>query len=99
MKAKTTRGMPPRDQTAPGRPSTSVRRAARAQDVGLDPHGHGHPLTGPVCYWPVEDIAATVQRILDDGGTELKAVSDVGGKLIASVADADGNVIGLVQSA
>ena len=62
VKAKTTRGMPPRDQTAPGRPSTSVRRAARAQDVGLDPHGHAHALTGPACYRHVEDIAATVQR-------------------------------------
>jgi len=68
------------------------------QEVGLDPNGHSKGMTGPVCYWHVEDIQDSVAHLLAAGATELQAVSDLGGgKLIASVADVDGNVIGLIQ--
>jgi predicted enzyme related to lactoylglutathione lyase len=69
------------------------------QDVGLDPHGHSQGMTGPVGYWDVDDINATLALLLDAGGQTQQAVRDVGGgKLIASVTDVDGNVIGLIQS-
>jgi predicted enzyme related to lactoylglutathione lyase len=69
------------------------------QEIGLDPNGRAKGMTGPVCYWPVEDIGADVARLVAAGATPLEPVHDVGGgKLIASVADADGNLIGLVQT-
>jgi len=68
------------------------------QDIGLDPHGHNKGLTGPVGYWEVEDINASLKLLLDAGATTVQEVSDVGGgKLVASVKDADDNMIGLMQ--
>jgi len=70
------------------------------QDVGLDPHGHSAGLTGPVAYWHVADIGATVNVLREAGAEEVQQVKDVGGgKLVASVKDSDGNVIGLIQPA
>jgi predicted enzyme related to lactoylglutathione lyase len=70
------------------------------QDVGLDPNGHAHGLSGPVPYWHVVDIASSVQALIAAGGEVLQDAKDVGGgKLIAWVKDADGNVIGLLQPA
>ena len=67
-------------------------------DVGLDPHGHGKGMNGPVGYWHVDDIEETFETLLGAGAETLQAVSDVGGgKLIATVKDPDGNVIGLLQ--
>jgi predicted enzyme related to lactoylglutathione lyase len=69
------------------------------QEVGLDPHGHGKGMTGPVGYWYVDDILESVRQLLQAGAQEQQGVSDLGGgKLIASVKDADGNVIGLIQA-
>ena len=68
-------------------------------DIGLDPNGHKAGLTGPVSYYQVDDIRASLQSLLDVGGQLLQAVRDVGGgKLIASVKDADGNIVGLTQN-
>ena len=68
------------------------------QEVGLDPNGHSQGMTGPVAYWDVDDIRATLELLIDAGAEVLRAVRDVGGgKLIASVKDADGNGIGLIQ--
>ena len=70
------------------------------QDVGLDPNGRAQGLSGPVGYWHVDDLAATVEALVAAGGTAQQAATDVGGgKLVASVTDADGNVIGLIQPA
>jgi predicted enzyme related to lactoylglutathione lyase len=56
-------------------------------------------MTGPVGYWPVDDIRKTLQSLLDAGAQEQQAVKDVGGGLlIAYVRDVDGNMIGLSQS-
>jgi predicted enzyme related to lactoylglutathione lyase len=69
------------------------------QDLGLDPNGHKQGMTGPLAYWEVDDIKATLQTLLDAGAQTVQDVRDVGGgKLIASVKDADGNVFGLTQS-
>lgn len=70
------------------------------QDIGLDPSGQHHGVTGPLAYWHVDDIQASVKLLLEAGATEQKPIGDVGGgKLIAVVKDADGNAIGLLQEA
>lgn len=74
-----------------------VQFNAADQEIGLDPNGHGKGMTGPVNYWQVDDIAATVDRMLAAGATERQAVTDLGGRLIATVTDVDGNTIGLLQ--
>jgi predicted enzyme related to lactoylglutathione lyase len=75
-----------------------VAFTAGGQDVGLDPNGHAKGLTGPVPYWHVPDIAASVKLLLDAGAQTVEEVRDVGGgKLVTSLKDADGNVIGLIQ--
>jgi predicted enzyme related to lactoylglutathione lyase len=68
------------------------------QHVGLDPNGHSQGMTGPIGYWHVDDLKATLDALLAAGAEEVQAMRDVGGgKLTASVKDADGNVIGLIQ--
>ncbi len=68
-------------------------------DIGLDPNGHKAGLTGPVSYYEVDDIQASLQTLLDSGGQLVQAVRDVGGgKRIASVKDADGNILGIMQN-
>ena len=74
--------------------------AVAGQDIGLDPHGHRKGMTGPIGYWHVDDIEASLAALLAAGAEAQQAVTDVGGgKLIAAVKDADGNVIGLLQPA
>jgi predicted enzyme related to lactoylglutathione lyase len=69
------------------------------QEIGLDPHGHGKGMTGPVIYWQVDDIKTSLNGLVDAGAEVQQAPSDVGGgKLIATAKDADGNVIGLMQT-
>ncbi|HEX6473022.1 MAG TPA: VOC family protein [Streptosporangiaceae bacterium] len=69
------------------------------QEIGLDPNGHKSGMTGPIGYWEVDDIKATLQALLDRGAETLQEPRDVGGgKLIATVKDQDGNIIGLAQS-
>jgi predicted enzyme related to lactoylglutathione lyase len=65
-------------------------------EIGLDPNGRS---LGPIGYWEVTDIRATLQQLLDGGAQVDQDVRDVGGgKLIATVKDADGNTLGLMQS-
>jgi len=69
------------------------------QELGLDPNGHAAGLTGPIGYWEVQDIEATLDQLVGAGAEIQQPVKDVGGgKLIASVKDADGNVTGLTQA-
>jgi len=68
------------------------------QELGLDPNGHTGGQTGPIVYWRVEDIKASLQALVDAGAETQKPVTDVGGGLlIAWVKDADGNATGLRQ--
>jgi predicted enzyme related to lactoylglutathione lyase len=68
------------------------------QEIGLDPGGHRKGMTGPVAYYPVEDIKESLQELQSAGAQVKQEPTDVGGgKLIASVVDADGNVTGLAQ--
>ncbi|MGW0605774.1 VOC family protein [Streptomyces sp. NPDC002644] len=73
-------------------------RTADGQELGLDPHGHDAGLTGPVPYWHVDDLRATLAALLAAGAEAVQDVRDVGGgKLVAAVRDRDGNPVGLVQ--
>jgi predicted enzyme related to lactoylglutathione lyase len=68
------------------------------QEIGLDPNGHARGLTGPVPYWHVVDIRASLGALVIAGAEPLQEVQDVGGgRLIASVKDPDGNIVGLVE--
>lgn len=65
--------------------------------LGLDPNGAANGLSGPVAYWPVDDIAARLAALVDTGAQEQQPVTDVGGGAsIATVKDGDGNVVGLI---
>lgn len=69
------------------------------QHIGLDPHGHGKGMTGPIGYWHVDDISQCLKGLLNAGAAEHQPIQDVGeGRLVASVTDEDGNVIGLIQA-
>ncbi len=66
-----------------------------AGEIGLDPNGK----FGPVAYWDVNDLDATIAALTAAGATVLQEPAEVGGGLtIAVLADADGNPIGLRQS-
>ena len=65
-------------------------------EIGLDPNGRS---AGPIAYWDVEDIGASLQLLMDAGGETVQDVKDVGGGLlIATVKDAAGSTLGLRQS-
>jgi len=72
--------------------------AAGGQHLGLNPRGHDEGMAGPVGYWHVDDIAASLAALIEAGADAGQPVTDVGpGRRIATVTDPDGNVIGLLQ--
>ena len=69
------------------------------QEIGLDPHGHAKGMTGPVCYWHVDDIEAAFKALVAAGAKEQQSVQEVGaGRRVATVTDPDGNAVGLLQA-
>jgi predicted enzyme related to lactoylglutathione lyase len=69
------------------------------QEFGLNPHGHAQGMTGPVGYFVVDDIGASIEALVGSGATVTQGANDVGsGKLVAVLTDADGNQIGLTQN-
>jgi predicted enzyme related to lactoylglutathione lyase len=68
------------------------------QEIGLDPNGHNHGMTGPVGYCHVSDVGATLRQAVDAGWRTRQDVKDVGGgQLAAIVEDSSGNVLGFLQ--
>ena len=68
-----------------------------APEVGLDPHGD--VAAGPIVYYHVADINASVATLTAGGATEERSVRDVGGgALTATLRDGDGNLFGLFQA-
>ena len=66
--------------------------------VGLDPNGHAQGSTAPVGYWQVDDLEATIERMVAAGARVRQPAREVGGgRRIATLEDADGNVIGVLQ--
>lgn len=69
------------------------------QEIGLDPNGHNHGMTGPVGYHNVDDVAASLRQAVDAGWRTQQDAKDVGGGgLAAIVADTDGNLLGFLQT-
>lgn len=68
------------------------------QEIGLDPNGHDHGMTGPVGYCHVADAAAALRQAVEAGWLTRQDVKDVGGgQLAAVVEDPSGNVLGFLQ--
>lgn len=64
-------------------------------EIGLDPNGAS---SGPIAYWAVDDITASLQRLLDAGAELVQDVRSVGpGRQIAQVRDARGSTVGILQ--
>jgi predicted enzyme related to lactoylglutathione lyase len=69
------------------------------QEIGLDPNGHNHGMTGPVGYYYVDDVAESLRQAVEAGWRTQQDVKDVGGGgLAAVVEDTDGNVVGFFQT-
>lgn len=67
-------------------------------EIGLVPSGHDQGMTGPVPFFDVDDIAATLGTLTAAGAQVVQEPTNVGaGLLVAKVRDADGNDIGLRQ--
>lgn len=68
------------------------------QEIGLDPNGHNHGMTGPVGYCHVGDVTESLRQALAAGWRTRQDVKDVGaGQLAAIVEDLSGNVLGFLQ--
>jgi predicted enzyme related to lactoylglutathione lyase len=73
-------------------------RPEGAPEIGLDPHGD--VAAGPITYFHVTDIEATIASLTEAGATAERSPHDVGGgNLTATLRDADGNIVGLFQAA
>jgi predicted enzyme related to lactoylglutathione lyase len=62
----------------------------------------GGPATGPggvVMYWHVDDVAATLEKLVSMGAREHEGMQDRGqGFITASVIDPFGNILGIMYS-
>lgn len=64
-------------------------------EIGLDPRGHRG---GPIAYWTVSDINASLKRLVEAGGETVQDVKDVGGGMtVATLKNPDGSLVGLRQ--
>ena len=73
-------------------------RPEGSPEVGLNPHGD--LAAGPITYYHVDDIKATITALTAAGATVEQEPRDVGGGgLTAHLRDADGNILGLFQGA
>ena len=56
---------------------------------------------GAIMYWHVDDLAATVQRLLSMGATEYQPITPRGdsGFVTAAVVDPFGNILGVMYNA
>jgi predicted enzyme related to lactoylglutathione lyase len=65
-------------------------------EIGLDPNASS---SGPIAYWAVKDIKASLRQLLDAGAELVQDVRTVGpGRQIAQVKDAGGSTVGLLQN-
>jgi predicted enzyme related to lactoylglutathione lyase len=67
-------------------------------EIGLLPGGHQQGMSGPVAFFDVDDIAASLDALREAGAQIVQEPTDVGaGLLVAKVIDGDGNDVGLRQ--
>ncbi|MFT3908886.1 MAG: VOC family protein [Ferruginibacter sp.] len=51
-----------------------------------------------LAYWAIDDIEASVKKLIANGATILEKISDVGGGIkVATVNDPWGNAVGLIE--
>ncbi|CAN5398446.1 VOC family protein [soil metagenome] len=64
------------------------------------PGGAAHAPGGAVMFWHVDDVTATVQKLLEMGATVYEPVTErgTGGFITASVVDPFGNVLGVMHN-
>ena len=63
------------------------------------PRGAANPPGGAVLFWHVDDLTATVQRLLAMGATEYEPVTErESGFTTASVVDPFGNALGVMHN-
>jgi predicted enzyme related to lactoylglutathione lyase len=75
-----------------------ILRGDLREAVGLAPTASPAP-TGAIAYWHVDDIEATLQRLLALGAEQVQAPRDFGeGFVGATVRDPFGNVLGLMHN-
>jgi predicted enzyme related to lactoylglutathione lyase len=69
-------------------------------DSRYSPHGPTTGAAGAVVYWHVDDVAATLQRLLSMGAKEHEALTDRGGEgfVTATVVDPFGNILGIMHN-
>ena len=66
-------------------------------EIGLVPSGEKREPSA-LAYWTVNDIAASVEALVDAGGTVVQEITDVAyGLLVASVKEPNGSIVGLRQ--
>ena len=88
------------------RPGYSEFRVGDSQDeLGLidsryAPGGSAAGPSGAVMYWHVDDVRATLDRLLSMGATEYQPYTERGGLgfVTASVVDPFGNVLGIMYN-
>jgi predicted enzyme related to lactoylglutathione lyase len=69
--------------------------------LGLHPGGGGsaEKADSVVAYWGVDDAAATLKRLLEQGATVHEDLQDVGeGIKVATVNDPFGNIFGVIEN-
>src|ERR1700722_2752006 len=67
-------------------------------EIGLVPSGHDQGMTGPVPFFDVDDISATLTALQAAGAQVRQETTDASSGLrVAKVKDPDGNDIGLRQ--
>jgi predicted enzyme related to lactoylglutathione lyase len=71
-------------------------------ELGLDPDGAGNSggaAASGVAYWGVENIEASLERLVELGATQHGEVQDVGGDIrMATVLDPFGNILGIIEN-
>ena len=69
-------------------------------DSRYAPDGSGTGPAGAIVYWHVDDVAATLEKLLSMGATEYEALTRRGdlGFVTASVVDPFGNILGIMYN-
>ncbi len=68
-------------------------------ELGLDPDAADTPggNAGVVVYWAVEDVNATLNRLLELGATKRDSVQEMESIRLVTVFDPFGNILGIIQ--
>jgi predicted enzyme related to lactoylglutathione lyase len=68
-------------------------------DCSSAPKGMTAGPNGAVVYWHVDDVRATLKKLIDMGAKEYEGLRDrSGGFITASVVDPFGNILGIMHS-